>query len=197
MCWLKLPEGTERPIPQQHHGLQDRVWFAGILSGDKENRIGVRVWGGLVLPKIRQEIAHCLGICVPPLITAARVYGYSLTLGLASGDQQVAQREATKVFGPEVTVVSTRHLQRSRLVPPVYDVEPKGVPVGWEGPKPPTNDTRLQKKSWQKVVTTTIRQQYRSVGKNATLPAVVGYVKPADSMVVDVEATDSANTDLL
>ena len=66
ICWLKLPEGTMRPIPQQHHRLKDRPWFAGILAGDKENRIGVRMWGGPVLPEVRPEIAHCLGISVPP-----------------------------------------------------------------------------------------------------------------------------------
>ena len=66
MCWLKLAEGTARPIPQQHHRLKDRLWFAGILMGNKDNRIGVRVWGGPVLPEVRQEIAHCLGNSAPP-----------------------------------------------------------------------------------------------------------------------------------
>ena len=117
-----------------------------------ENHIGVCVWGGLVLPEMRQEIANYLGIFAPPppKVTTARVYGYGLTFGLASGDQQVAQREATKVFGARVKVMSTRHLQRSGTVCPVYDVELTVVPAGWEGSNVPASDTRLRERSWQR-----------------------------------------------
>ena len=69
MCWLKLPEGTTQPIPQQHHRLKDRPWFDGILAGGKENRIGVRVWGDPVLPEVKQEIAqklHTVWVFLPP-----------------------------------------------------------------------------------------------------------------------------------
>ena len=45
----------------------------------------------------------------PPMVPTARVYGYGLTFGLASGHQEVAQREAIKVFGAGVKVMSTRH----------------------------------------------------------------------------------------
>ena len=46
---------------------------------------------------------------------------------------------------------------------PVYDVELTSVPADWEGSKVPANHTRLRERSWQKVVRTTIRQQYRAV----------------------------------
>uniref|UniRef100_A0A7S4LEV1 Uncharacterized protein n=1 Tax=Eutreptiella gymnastica TaxID=73025 RepID=A0A7S4LEV1_9EUGL len=119
-----------------------------------------------------------------------------MTFGLASGDQQVAQREAIKVFGAGVKVMSIRHLQRSGMVRPVYDVELKGVPAGWEGSKVPAADTRLRERSWQRVVRATVRQQYRTLGRNA-LPAVTGCPNPEDTMAVDVEAGDSADADLL
>ena len=65
----------------------------------------------------------------PPKVTTARVYEYGLTFGLASGHQHVAQREAIKVFGVGVKVMSTRHLQRSGMVRPIYDMELTGVPA--------------------------------------------------------------------
>ena len=43
------------------------------------------MWGGPVLPDIRQEITHCLGVNIPPLVTAVRVYGYGLIFALESG----------------------------------------------------------------------------------------------------------------
>ena len=64
--------------------------------------------------------------------------------------------------------MSTRHLQRSRLVRPVYDAELTGVPAGLEGSKMLAADTRLRERSWQRVVTAAVRQQYRTVGRNVS-----------------------------
>ena len=83
------------------------------------------------------------------------------------------------------------------MVCPVYDVELTGVPAGREGSKVPAADTRLRERSWQRVVRATVRQQYRTVGRNAVLPAVTGCPKPEDTMAVDVEAGDSADPDVL
>ena len=71
------------------------------------------------------------------------------------------------------------------------------MPAGWEGSKMPAADTRLCKWSRQRVVRATFRQQYRTVGRNAVLPAVTGCPKLEDTMAVDVEAGDSADADLL
>ena len=69
----------------------------------------------------------------------------------------MAHREA-KVFGAGVKVISTRHLRRLGMVQLVYDVELTGVPAGLEGSKVRAIDTRLRKRSWQRVVRATVRQ---------------------------------------
>ena len=61
----------------------------------------------------------------------------------------------------------------------------------------PAADTRLRERSWQRVVRVTVLQQYRTVGRNAVLPAVTRCPKPEDTLAVDVEAGDNADTNLL
>ena len=182
MCWLKLPEGTARPIPQQHHRLKDRPWFAGILTGDKDNHIGVRVWGGPVLPEVRLEIAHCLGISAPPQVTTAR-------RGPAGSPKRSHQSFWRRSQGDE-------HLPPSEI----RDGSPRPRCGAHESASRLggfQNACRRHTASRQRVVRATVRQQYRTMGRNAVLPAVTGCPKPEDTMAVDVEAGDSADADLL
>ena len=51
MCWVKLPEA--KPIAKLHQALAGQPRFAGLLSGDKPDRVGVRVWGGRVQQQVR------------------------------------------------------------------------------------------------------------------------------------------------
>ena len=92
MCWVKLPEA--KPSAQLHQALAGLPWFAGLLSGDKLDRVGVRVRGGPVQQQVRAENGSLLGIKFQAPKTTVWVRGYGLSFGLVSGDQQLAQREA-------------------------------------------------------------------------------------------------------
>ena len=188
MCWVKLLEA--KPIAQLHQAPAGQPWFAGLLSGDKPDRVGVRVWGGPVQQQVRAEIASLLGIKFQAPTTTVRVRGYGLSFGLVSGDQQVAQREADKVFGANVVSVKhTRHLQKSGLERPVYDVELTGVPPTWEGEVVPAGDSRMPDKKWQRIVRKTPPPVYQRVGQKASLPAVEANDK-SDEMDTDANPED-------
>ena len=47
MVWVKLPPSNKRSISEQWRRLCKQPWFAGLMAGAKDDRLGVRVWGGL------------------------------------------------------------------------------------------------------------------------------------------------------
>ena len=129
MVWVKLPPSNKRSISEQWRRLSKQPWFAGLMAGDKDDRLGVRVWGGAVLPETREEIAGLLGIQLTPPVTRVRVRGYGISMGLVSGSQSAAQREADRVFGANtVKVQRCQHLKHSGLINPVFDMDLTGVP---------------------------------------------------------------------
>ena len=46
MVWVKLPLSNKRSISEQWRRLSKQPWFAALMAGDKDDRLGVRVWGG-------------------------------------------------------------------------------------------------------------------------------------------------------
>ena len=102
----------------------------------------------------------------------------------------MAQREADKVFGANVVSVKhTRHLQKSGLERPVYDVELTGVPPTWEGEVVPAGDSRMPDKKWQRIVRKNTPPVYQRVGQKASLPAVEANDK-SDEMDTDANPED-------
>ena len=75
MVWVKLPQNANRAISDHWKRLHKQPWFAGLIAGDRADRLGVRVWGGPVIPDTRQEIANLLGIFLTPPVTRVRVRG--------------------------------------------------------------------------------------------------------------------------
>ena len=43
MVWVKLPPSNKRSISEQWRRLCNQPWFAGLMAGDKDDRLGVRV----------------------------------------------------------------------------------------------------------------------------------------------------------
>ena len=186
MVWVKLPSSNKRSIAEQWRKLSKQPWFAGLIAGDKEDRLGVRVWGGPVLPEVREEIAGLLGIQLAPPVTRVRVRGYGISMGLVSGSQSAAQREADRVFGPKtVTVTRCQHLRHSGLVNPVFDLDITGVPPGWDGCTAPASDSRMPVRRWHRCLRKSTGPLYTPIGKKSVLPAVQGCAVPEDEEMED------------
>ena len=41
MVWVKLPPSNKRSISEQWRRLSKQPWFAGLMAGDKDDRLGV------------------------------------------------------------------------------------------------------------------------------------------------------------
>ena len=189
MVWVKLPPSNKRSISEQWRRLSKQPWFAGLMAGDKDDRLGVRVWGGAVLPETREEIAGLLGIQLTPPVTRVRVRGYGISMGLVSGSQSAAQREADRVFGANtVKVQRCQHLKHSGLINPVFDMDITGVPPDWEGCTAPAKDSRMPVRRWHLCLRKSTGPSYTPVGKNTTLPAIQGCVLPDDEEMEDSPA---------
>ena len=198
MVWVKLPQNTNRAISDHWKRLHKQPWFAGLIAGDRADRLGVRVWGGPVIPDTRQEIATLLGILLTPPVTRVRVRGYGVSMGLVSGQQSAAQREADRVFGVNiVTVIRCQHLKHSGLVSPVFDMDITGIPPDWEGCTVPAQDSRMPVRKWHKCIRKAAAPTYKPVGKRATLPPRQGCVTPEDEEMPEEAAKDEEGEDIL
>ena len=110
-------------------------------------------------------------------------------MGLVSGSQSAAQREADRVFGANtVKVQRCQHLKHSGLVNPVFDMDITGVPPDWEGCTAPAKDSRMPVRRWHLCLRKSTGPSYTPVGKNTTLPAVQGCVLPDDEEMEDSPA---------
>ena len=87
-----------------------------------------------------------------------------------------------------------RHLSKSGLRRPVFDLDVAGIPPDWEGATAPGGDTRDEPRRWQRCRRTTAKKtHFERVGPRAVLPAVQGcHAKPAEAaMDEDVVEDDT------
>ena len=99
-------------------------------QGTRTTDSGYEYGGGLSCPKPGRKSQDCWAYnSPPPPVTRVRVRGYGISMGLVSGSQSAAQREADRVFGANtVKVQRCQHLKHSGLVNPVFDMDITGVP---------------------------------------------------------------------
>ena len=118
--------------------------------------------------------------------THTHTHTYGISMGLVSGSQSAAQREADRVFGPKtVTVTRCQHLRHSGLVNPVFDLDITGVPPGWDGCTAPASDSRMPVRRWHRCLRKSTGPLYTPVGKKSVLPAVQGCAVPEDEEMED------------
>lgn len=200
---VQLPEGAIRPACE-HWKLLRAVsvpGFAGLLPLERPAKIRIRVWGKAPpTAELSRALAGALGAPTPtPPTTQVRVRGYPAWLGLASQQQPAAQWEADRLFGQgSVQVMRCRHLSKSGLRRPVFDLDVAGIPPDWEGATAPGGDTRDEPRRWQRCRRTTAKKtSFERVGPRAVLPAIQGcQAKPAEAAMDEDVVEDDTQGDL-
>ena len=174
MVWVKLDSpAVIREPRQQWKRLQSEAWFAGLMAGERRDRLGVRVWGANPpSDAVLTRIGELLGCTTPLRSIRVRVKGYPPTFGMEGAGGMSPQVEAQRVFGPEVRVVNTQHVAASGLIRPVFILTLTGTPPQWTSQRVPAADSRMRDCSWQRMDSLGSTTSAKPVSKGLRMPTV-------------------------
>ena len=90
MLWVRLPASARAPIPDMWaklaSDLQIGGQLGGLVTGDQEGRVGVRLFGSQQVPQgLAQAVGELLGAEITPWKVAVRVGGYSIRPAIPRG----------------------------------------------------------------------------------------------------------------
>ena len=144
MMWVRLPASARAPLPDLWAKLstdpQVSGQFGGLIPGDQEGRLGVRIFGGTTVPQgVPQAVGNILGAEITARKVVVRVGGYHLSYGQPAGGWAAFQKELPEVFGEDAggSYHPLRPPPALRVRSPHMGHHPHRCPGGVAGGVPP------------------------------------------------------------
>ena len=134
MLWVRLPASVRAPIPDVWAKLASNPQiggqFGGLVTGDQEGRVGVRLFGAQQGPQgLAQAVGELLGAEITPRKVVVRVGRYPISYASPEDGWAAFRREFPEVFGEgagDLRIVRCEHLPHSWLDRPRWASPSRG-----------------------------------------------------------------------
>ena len=154
---MRLLASVRAPIPDLWAKLasdpQISGQFGGLVPGDQEGRVGIRLFGAQQVPQgVAQAVGELLGAEIAPRKVVVRVGVAPSVTGPPRMAGGALWREVPEVFGVgtgDIRSMRFEHLPHLGLDHPRWDITLTGVPEGWPGILILSADSRGRDRVWE------------------------------------------------